>query len=64
MDKPFIDLREECSQCGFLSHEFNEGVCYDCFEQNQNDLDAHNAAHDHWQSLSDAERKDAIRRAY
>ena len=54
---------QPCSQCGRDCAEFREGVCVDCCTENQRRLDDHNAEYDHWQSLSDAQRAAAIKRA-
>lgn len=58
-----------CPQCGHDTPEddFCEGVCPDCWQENQDALDAWDAGFDWWESLSDRERdkqiKAAIRRA-
>lgn len=54
---------EYCSQCGEGCLEFREGYCVDCCEQNQRELDLHNASYDRWNAMTTAEREDAIRRA-
>lgn len=52
-----------CPQCGHEASQFREGVCLECWEDNQNRLDLHNHEFDRWERMSDAERGDAIRRA-
>lgn len=39
----------------------NEGVCASCCEENQAELDEHNARADWWNDLSDSEREAQIR---
>ena len=55
---------DDCPQCGETAAEFSEGVCTYCCEENQAALDAHNAQHDYWSGLTDAQRDNAIRMAY
>lgn len=52
-----------CSQCGDDTEQFKEGVCVDCCDQNQRELDHHNAQYDAWQKLNDQERDVAIKSA-
>ena len=54
-----------CTQCGFETPEDEvcEGVCEDCWEINQRALELHNAEHDRWTRMSDAERAAAIKAA-
>lgn len=54
---------EPCPQCGEDMLEMHEGVCVYCCEENQRQLDEHNARFDWWESLSDAERGVQIRKA-
>ena len=54
---------DDCPQCGEPSDEFREGVCAPCCEENQAALDDHNSQYDYWNSLTDAQRGEAIRRA-
>ena len=58
-------MKRTCDGCGFDEEEntFIEGWCKDCYNERQQELDLHNAQFDHWESLSDNERKDEIRRA-
>lgn len=51
-----------CPQCGFDTETLHEGYCQECCEQRQQELNLHNARFDWWDSLSDAERRDQIRR--
>lgn len=48
--------KETCSQCGLNSNDFQEGVCVDCCNQNQLELDRHNQEFDIWEKL-EAERR-------
>jgi hypothetical protein len=50
-----------CPQCGEDTETLREGCCEECREANQAALDRHNAEFDRWQSMTDAEREDAIR---
>ena len=54
----------DCSQCGEVSLKFREGVCIECFEDNQFALDSHNEQYDWWESLTDEERESYIKNAY
>lgn len=58
-----FDHDVHCPQCGEDTRELHEGSCKECFEERQRELDLHNARYDHWQSLTDRERDDQIRRA-
>lgn len=55
-----------CTQCGELTEDsdFVEGVCRWCATNNQHNLNLHNAQYNRWQSLSDKQRDDEIKRAY
>lgn len=55
-----------CPACGYdvPIDEFVEGYCAECWHDQQRALDEHNARFDWWNSLTDAERADQIRRAY
>ena len=55
---------DNCSQCGHLTATLNEGCCEICREQNQRELDLHNAQYDWWQSLTPAERDAQIKNAF
>lgn len=52
-----------CSQCGAFTPVLREGACVQCCEDNQARLDAHNAAFDAWEKLTEAERERRIRAA-
>lgn len=52
-----------CPQCGAFTPVLREGYCAECCEENQARLDAHNAAFDAWDKLTDAERERRIRAA-
>lgn len=54
---------EDCNQCGEGADAFKEGVCVECCEQNQKELDAHNAQYRGWRNMSDDERDAAIKYA-
>lgn len=54
---------DDCPQCGQATERLHEGYCEPCCRENQAALDMHNAAYDRWQSMTDAERVDEIRRA-
>lgn len=45
-----------CPQCGNETDQFQEGVCAECCEENQQRLDQHIFEYDAWQKLTDAER--------
>lgn len=67
-DKQETTMNEfDCPQCGEPTERLHDGYCAECCAEccaeNQRALDLHNAEVDHWHSLSDAERGDAIRRA-
>lgn len=49
-----------CKQCGNDSESFEEGVCVDCCNMNQELLDTHNAEYDYWNSLTESQKSDAI----
>lgn len=51
-----------CPQCAVETETLDQGYCPECYEQRQDELNLHNARFDWWESLSDAERKDQIRR--
>ena len=53
----------DCPQCGEPTPELVEGYCRECRDERQAALDEHNAQHDRWKAMSDAERATAIRRA-
>ena len=55
---------EYCTQCGQDTEEFKEGVCVECCDQNQLELDRHNAQHDAWLKMSEGEKVTAIKAAY
>jgi hypothetical protein len=46
----------DCPQCGEPSNDFVEGYCRACHDENQRQLDEHNARYDFWQKCSPAER--------
>lgn len=52
-----------CPQCGVDVDYLDEGYCTECSEENRNNLLDHNFAYDRWESLSDQERDDEIKRA-
>lgn len=53
----------DCPQCGEPTEALYEGYCQNCCEENQRELDAHNARFDWWEGLSDKERYEQIRQA-
>lgn len=53
-----------CPQCGDPTKELHEGYCEECCQQNQIELDKHNAEYDHWNRMDDERREEAIRRGY
>ena len=53
-----------CPQCGEPVEQLHEGYCEDCCNQNQAELDRHNAEYDHWNRMDDERREEAIRRGY
>ena len=53
----------DCPQCGEPTDQFYEGYCETCCEQNQRELDEHNASYDRWHGLSDEQRDLEIKRA-
>ena len=53
----------DCPQCGEETEELFEGYCIYCRDQNQLELDSHNAQYDYWQSLSNEQRAEQIRKA-
>lgn len=58
-DKAFPKKAEPelyCPQCGEDTDRLHEGYCEPCCEQNQKELDEHNASFDRWQGLSDEQR--------
>lgn len=63
MGKHTKRLRWTCPQCGEFTPDLHEGYCADCCVDNQAAVDAHNAALDAWERLTDRERGDRIRRA-
>ena len=60
MEKYFII----CPQCGDSVDRSNEGYCECCWNQNQLELDRHNAEYDHWNRMDNERREEAIRRGY
>jgi hypothetical protein len=52
-----------CPQCGKDTAILDQGYCPPCAEANQRELDQHNAQHDHWSGLTDAQRDAEIRRS-
>lgn len=52
-----------CPQCGEWREriDFEQGVCLDCFEANQDDLDRCSIEYELWKTMSDRERDEAIR---
>ncbi len=52
-----------CPQCGADCEQLHEGHCEPCCEQNQKELDEHNASYDRWQGLSDEQRASEIKLA-
>jgi hypothetical protein len=42
----------------------HEGYCEECCNQNQAELDRHNAEYDHWNRMDNERREEAIRRGY
>ncbi len=53
----------DCPQCGEQTMALFEGYCCNCRDENQAALDAHNAAFDQWERMTDAQRDAAIKRA-
>jgi hypothetical protein len=53
-----------CPQCGEETPTLHEGYCEQCCEDRQRELLGHIAQQEHWDRLTDAQRDDAIRRAY
>ena len=60
MEKYFIN----CPQCGDSVDRLHEGYCESCCNQNQMELDKHNAEYDHWSRMDNERREEAIRRGY
>lgn len=63
-------LREQfvyCSQClqdsTMEELHANEGYCRECCQENQKNLDQHNAEYDRWEILTDQQREAEIKRA-
>lgn len=52
-----------CPQCGEVTDQLFEGYCCYCSEQNQSELDNHNAQFDRWESLTDNQRQHEINQA-
>ena len=52
-----------CPKCGDDTETLHEGYCEKCRDQRQMELDQNNARYDWWESLSDGERRDQIRKA-
>lgn len=52
-----------CPQCSEDTAILDQGYCPPCAAANQRALDLHNAQHDHWSGLTDAQRGAEIRRA-
>lgn len=50
-----------CTQCGNTCDEFEDGVCADCAEDNQYELDLHNTQFDYWEKMTTAQREAAIK---
>lgn len=50
-----------CPACSEEAKELIEGYCDLCWNSQQQELDLHNARHDWWNSLSDAERDKQIK---
>lgn len=51
-----------CPQCGEPTEELHEGYCEECCNQNQAELDRHNAEYDHWNRMNAERREEEIRR--
>jgi len=52
-----------CPQCGCTCKYLVEGYCRVCQEQNQQELDLHNAEYDQWNKLSETEKNRRIKNA-
>lgn len=52
-----------CPQCGYETDTLNEGVCEECREQNQRELDDFNARQDEWDRLGEGEKDARIKQA-
>lgn len=51
-----------CPQCSEDTAILDQGYCPPCAEANQRALDLRNAQRDYWSGLTDAQRRDEIRR--
>lgn len=58
-----MSVFKDCPQCGSLEANFLEGICVDCWKENQVRLDAHNFNFDRWENLTDKQRDDEISKA-
>lgn len=52
-----------CPQCGLETFTLHEGYCKSCCDENQRQLDEHNAGFDRWSRMTDAERSAEIKAA-
>jgi len=52
-----------CPQCGENTPTLHEGYCERCRDENQAELDQHNAGYNQWQQMTDSERERRIRDA-
>lgn len=55
---------EPCNQCGLDAQQFREGVCLWCYDDNQAELNQHNAELDAWAKMTDKQKDDAIKAGY
>jgi hypothetical protein len=49
-------------QCGEETETLDEGYCPECCYQRQKELDEHNARYTWWNSLTDRQRNDEIKK--
>lgn len=54
---------ENCPKCGAKFAKMREGVCVDCWQEIQKELDLHIEEYDRWNRMSDHQREAEIRRA-
>ena len=62
-DRTAEDFILVCPQCGHATSFLVEGYCHQCYTYRQQELDQHNAEHDEWSRLTDAERERRINAA-
>lgn len=52
---------DACSDCGEDCEQFKEGICLDCWERNQSEINESQARMEYWKKLTPKQKDNAIK---